>query len=64
MTEPEEPNKEPLHPDAFPLSVEGGKIKTQDGTTVAQAENPGVAADIAERLNADEAVRDEDRWSA
>jgi len=54
----------PLRPDDCPLDAEGQQIKKQDGTPIADAECPAVAAEIAERLNHDEARREEDKWSA
>jgi hypothetical protein len=57
-------SKKPLRPEDFPVDVEGRKIKKQDGTPIANAEDPAVAADVAERLNDDEARREEDKWSA
>ena len=57
-------SKKPLKPDDFPVHVEGDKIKKQDGTPVAETEDPAFAADFAERLNDDEARREEDKWSA
>ena len=54
----------PLRPDDFPVHVEGEKIKKQDGSSIAQAEDPAVATDLADRLNDDEARREEDKWSA
>ena len=57
-------SKKPLKPDDFPVSTEGKKIKKQDDTTIADTEDPAVAADVAERLNDDEARREEDKWSA
>jgi hypothetical protein len=57
-------SKKPLRPEDFPVDVEGQKIKTQDGTPIADAESPAVAAEIVERLNEDEARREEDKWSA
>ena len=56
--------KKPLEPDDFPVNAEDKKIKKQDGTPVAETDDPAVAADVAERLNDDEARREEDRWSA
>jgi hypothetical protein len=56
--------KQPLKPDDFPVNAEDKKIKKQDGTPVADTDDPAVAADIAERLNEDEAQREEDKWSA
>ena len=57
-------SKKTLKPDDFPVHAEGEKIKKQDGTPVAQTEDTAVAADVAERLNDDEARREEDKWSA
>jgi hypothetical protein len=56
--------KQPLKPDDFPVNAEDKKIKKQDGTPVADTDDPAVAAEIAERLNEDEAQREEDKWSA
>ena len=56
--------KKPLKPDDFPVNAEGKKIKKQDGTPIANTEDPAVAADVAERLNDDEARREDDKWSA
>ena len=57
-------SRKPLRPKDFPVDVEGQKIKKQDGTPIADAETPADAAEIAERLNEDEARREEDKWSA
>ena len=56
--------KKPLKPGDFPVSSEGKKIKKQDGTPIAETPDPAVAEDIAERLNEDDARREEDKWSA
>ena len=56
--------KKPLKPDDFPINADGTKIKKQDGTTIANTDESAVAEDVADRLNADEAQREEDRWSA
>ena len=56
--------RDPLRPEDFPVDTEGQVIKKQDGTPVAKAEDPTVAAEIADRLNETEAMREEDRWSA
>jgi hypothetical protein len=53
-----------LEPDDFPLNAEGKKVKTQDGTPIAETSDPTVAIDVADRLNEDEARREEDKWSA
>ena len=57
-------SKKPLKPDDFPVTAEGQKIKKQNGQPIANTEDPGVAADVAERLNDDEARCEEDKWSA
>jgi hypothetical protein len=57
-------SKKPLKPNDFPVSAEGKKIKKRDGTPVANTEDPTVATDVTERLNDDEARREEDKWSA
>jgi hypothetical protein len=57
-------SKKPLEPDDFPVSAENRQIKKQDGTPVANTTDPAVAADVAERLNEDQARREEDNWSA
>jgi len=56
--------QKPLKPDDFPVNAEGKKIKKQDGIPIANTDDPTVAADVAERLNDDEARREEDKWSA
>ena len=55
---------QPLKPDDFPVDAQGKKIKKQDGTQIAEAEDPIVARDVADRLNEDEAQREQDKWSA
>jgi hypothetical protein len=57
-------NAKPLQSDDFPMNAEGKKITKQDGTPIAEAANPAVAADVAERLNEDEGRREQDKWSA
>lgn len=57
-------SKKPLRPEDFPVNAEGRKIKKQDGRPLANAEDPAVAEDFAERVNDDEARREEDKWSA
>jgi hypothetical protein len=56
--------KKPLQPHDFPVNAEGKKIKKQDGTPIVNTDDPAIAADVAERLNEDEARREEDKWSA
>jgi hypothetical protein len=57
-------DQKPLKPDDFPVNAEGKIIKKQDGTPIANTDDPTVAADVAERLNEDEGRREEDKWSA
>ena len=57
-------DKKPLKPEDFPVNAEGKKIKKQDGTPIAETTDPAVASDVADRLNEDEARREEDKWSA
>jgi hypothetical protein len=56
--------KKLLEPDDFPVSADGTEVKTQDGTPIAVTPDAAVATDIADRLNEDEARREEDKWSA
>jgi len=53
-----------LKPEDFPVHTEEKKIVKNDGKTIADASDKKVAEDIAERLNADEDLREQDRWSA
>ena len=41
-------SKKPLRLEDFPVDVEGQKIKKQNGTPLADAESPAVAAEIVE----------------
>jgi hypothetical protein len=43
-------SKMPLKPDDFPVNAEGKKIKKQDGTPIANTEDPAVAAGATRRL--------------
>ena len=54
----------PLKPEDFPVNAEGREIKKQHGTPIAETSDPAVASDVANRLNEDEARREEDKWSA
>jgi hypothetical protein len=56
-------DKEDLKPDDFPVHAEQKKIVKTDGKKVADASTPAVAEDIADRLNSEEAQREEDRWA-
>ena len=57
-------SKKRLAPDDFPVTAEGQKIKNQNGEPIATTEDHETAADLAERINDDEARREEDKWSA
>jgi hypothetical protein len=57
-------SKKPLRPEDFPVNTDGQTIKKHNGTPLADAESPAVAEEIVERLNEDEARREEDKWSA
>lgn len=57
-------SKKPSEPDDFPVTAEGQKIKKQDGEPIATTEDPETAVELAERLNDDEARREEDKRSA
>ena len=57
-------DNEKLKPEDFPLHTEEKKIVKKDGKTIADASDKKVAEDVAERLNADEDLREQDRWSA
>jgi hypothetical protein len=57
-------SKRPLKPTDFPVHEDGNKIKKQDGEPIAQTDDSAIASDIADRLNEDEARREEDNWSA
>ena len=54
----------PLEPEDFPVRSERKKILKNDGETIAEARNEKTADEVAERLNAEEQMREEDRWSA
>lgn len=55
---------EPLEPEDFPLHADATRVKCQDGKPVAKTDSPGMAQEIADRLNAEEHRREEDKWSA
>ncbi len=54
----------PLEPEDFPVRTEQKKIVKKDGEPIAEARNEKIADELAERLNAEESIREEDRWSA
>jgi hypothetical protein len=55
---------EALEPGDFPVRTEDKKIVKHDGETIAEARNEKIADEVAERLNTEEQIREEDRWSA
>ena len=55
---------EPLKPEDFPVHTNQKQIVKNDGRAIADARAEKTAEDVAERLNAEEARREEDRWSA
>jgi hypothetical protein len=57
-------NDKPLEPRDFPVRTEDKKILKNDGEAIAEARNEKTADEVAERLNAEEQLREEDRWSA
>ena len=58
------PKDSVLKPRDFPLTAEGVTLSKPDGKPIATAKDPATAEEIAERLNADEDRKEEDRWSA
>jgi hypothetical protein len=56
-------DKEQLKPDDFPVHTEKNKIVNPDGKEIAEASTAKIAEEVAERLNADEDRREEDRWA-
>lgn len=56
-------DREQLKPDDFPVHAESRKIVKPDGKEIAEAHTPKIAEDVAERLNADEDRREQDRWA-
>jgi hypothetical protein len=55
---------ETLKPEDFPVHTDQKKIVKNDGKAIAEAGTKKTAEDVAERLNAEEDRREEDRWSA
>ena len=48
----------------FQFAPRRKKIVKNDGEPIAEARNEKIADEVAERLNAEESIREEDRWSA
>ncbi|MGJ4889826.1 hypothetical protein [Bradyrhizobium sp. HKCCYLR20261] len=55
---------EQLKPKDFPLEAEKDRVCRRDGKPIAQTDTDSMAHEIAERLNADEDRREEEKWSA
>jgi hypothetical protein len=56
------PNKKPLKPEDFPVCAHDKIVAKEDGKPIAEAIDNKTAQDVADRLNADEARTEEDRW--
>jgi hypothetical protein len=53
-----------LKPEDFPVQIQQKNIVKNDGKLIVEACDQKTAEDVADRLNADECRREEDRWSA
>jgi len=53
----------PLKPEDFPVRADDKAIVKETGKPVAEAIDKKTAEDVADRLNADEARTEEDRWA-
>ena len=56
-------DNQPLKPNDFPVHTEKKKIVKTDGKELAEGTTPEIAGEIADRLNSEEAQREEDRWA-
>jgi hypothetical protein len=54
--------QKPLKPEDFPVSAHDKIVSKEDGKPIAEATDHKTAQDVADRLNADEARSEEDRW--
>ena len=57
-------NDVPLKPEDFPVHTIQKQIVKNDGKIIAEARTKKTAEDLADRLNAEQDRREEDRWSA
>ena len=57
-------DQKPLEPKDFPVRTDRKKILNNDGEPIAEACNEKTADEVAERLNVEEQIREDDRWSA
>jgi len=55
---------EQLKPADFPLEADKGRVTCHNGKPVAKTDTDAMAQEIADRLNAEEQRREEDKWSA
>jgi hypothetical protein len=53
----------PLKPEDFPVHADDKVIVKEGGKPIAEAADKKTAEDVADRLNADEARTEEDRWA-
>jgi hypothetical protein len=53
-----------LKPEDCPVQVQQRNIVKNDGNAIAEACDEKTVEDVADRLNAEEYRREEDRWSA
>ena len=58
------PKNSVLQPRDFLLTADGVTLSKPDGKPIAVAKDSATAEEIAERLNADEDRKEEDKWSA
>lgn len=56
-------DEKPLKPEDFPVRAKQKNIVNNDGKPLAEACDKKTAEDIADRLNADDARNEEDRWA-
>ena len=56
-------SQKPLKPRDFPIETSNKTITKSDGEQIAEAKNNETAEEIRDRLNADHAREEEDRWA-
>ena len=64
MTSDKPQDHSQLDEEDFPLSTKGSAVLSKAGELLATAQTPGLAEDIAWRLNEDALRRQEGKWSA
>ena len=55
--------RKPLQPNDFPVHNKGSEIITDGNKSIAEADDPEMADELCDRLNTDEARREDDRWA-